>query len=187
MKARELEARRTGRSLGGLTKLQHLQFYPRSRAAFTLAEIVICLAIIVMVMGSVIGAYIGACFRAQWSGYNLAAQALAMQQLEFARAAKWDVLTTPPVDEITNMSLLGWTSSNGITWTGYTTNTLDLPVSGTNYIWATNYCMVSLVTNTTATSNVCHVIQVQTVWPFLWYNKVYLYTNTLVDYISPDY
>jgi type II secretory pathway pseudopilin PulG len=162
----------------------------RSAAGFTLAEIVISLAIIVLVLGSVILAYIGSSYRAQWSGYNLAAQALAMQQLEYARAAKWDVLNlgSSSVDEVTQLNLTAWSSANGgSTWTGYTTNTLDLPISGTNCVWATNYCTVTYATNNTTSSNLVHVVQVQTVWPFLWYNKTYLYTNTLVDYISPDY
>jgi hypothetical protein len=160
----------------------------RAAGGFTLAEIVICLAIIVMVFGSVVLAYISAAFRAQWSGYNLAAQALAMQQLEFARAAKWDVLDTPVIDEVTNLNLMNWSSANGgATWTGYSTNTLDLPVQGTNVVWATNYCTISFVTNSTSPLVVLHMVQVQTVWPFLWYNTTYYYTNTLVDYLSPDY
>jgi len=158
----------------------------RLASGFTLVEIVVSLAIIVLVFSSVIAAYISAAFRAQWSGYNFAAQALAMQQIEQARAAKWDVMTTPPVDEVTNLSLQGWATSDGITWTGYTTNTLDLPISGTNVIWATNFCTISLIAFGNPT-NYLHSVQVQTVWPFLWYNKTYLYTNTLVDYISPDY
>jgi hypothetical protein len=158
----------------------------RLTSGFTLAEIVISLAIIVVVFSSVIAAYISAAFRAQWSGYNLAAQALSLQQVELARAAKWDVMTTPQLDEVTNLNLTGWSSSDGITWKGYSTNTLDLPISGTNVIWATNYCTVSLVAFGSPT-NYLHMVQVQTVWPFLWYNTTYLYTNTLVDYISPDY
>jgi type II secretory pathway pseudopilin PulG len=165
----------------------------RTAGGFTLAEIIVSLFIIVMVFGAVITAYISAAFRAQWSGYNLAAQSLAMQQLEMARAAKWDVMVNPVDDEVillgtNNPTMVSWTSTNGgATWSGYSTNTLDLPVVGTNVVWATNYCTVSYITNSTSPLVVLHMVQVQTVWPFLWYNKTLFYTNTLVDYISPDY
>src|SRR5208283_302204 len=149
MNARSKEA---PERIGSPARSAHFQ---RSRSArgrtagFTLAEVVICLAIIVLVIGSVISAYIGTCFRAQWSGYNFAAQSLAMQELELARTAKWDLNDTPPVDQITNLNLIGWSTNASGAWSGYTTNTLDLPVVGTNVIWATNYTTVSLVTLST--------------------------------------
>lgn len=163
----------------------------RHALGFTLAEIVISLAIIVVVFSSVIAAYISAAFRAQWSGYNFAAQALAMEQIELARAAKWDVMASPSYDELTMMTnLINWTtngSGNAAVYTGYATNTLDLPVAGTNVVWATNYCTISMIAFGTGQTNYLHVVEVQTVWPFLWYKQTYLYTNTLVDYVSPDY
>jgi type II secretory pathway pseudopilin PulG len=160
----------------------------RTASGFTLVEVVMCLLIIVLVMGSVVAGYIGSCYRAEWSGYNLAAQALAMQQLEYARSAKWDVLDSTGGVQITNMNnLINWSQNGSGVWTGYSTNTLDLPISGTNVIWATNFCSLTLITLSATPAVYVYMVEVQTVWPFLWYNKDYYYTNTLVDYVSPDY
>ena len=42
--------------------------------------------------------YLQAAVRAEWSAYSLAAQSLAVMRLEQSRAAKWDRLAYPPVD-----------------------------------------------------------------------------------------
>jgi hypothetical protein len=144
-----------------------------------------------MVFAGIIQAYLMSGRRMQWSGYSLAAQSLAMQTIEQARATVWDPAQTPPVDEITNLNLMGTsltTFSNTFTFTGYSTNILDIPYTGTNYIMATNYVTVVL-TNFSNNANLQEqVVTVQTVWPFyigaLNINKYF--TNTICTIISPD-
>src|SRR5882724_3142758 len=104
-----------------------------SACGFTLAEVVVCIAIVALVFGGIISGYIQGAYRAEWAGYNLAAQALAMQQLEQAKAAMWD----SSHNEFTNILLQTWA-------------VMDLPINGTNKVCATNY--VQVTTNTVSTS-----------------------------------
>jgi|ERR1043165_5688092 type II secretory pathway pseudopilin PulG len=140
-------------------------------AAFTIVEIVVCIAIVAMLFGGIITAYIQGAYRAEWAGYNLAAQALAMQQVEQAKSAVWD----NSHNEFTNILLRSW----GI---------LDLPVSGTNRIYATNY--VSVTTNQidfSISPPLCiYMVKVDTVWPYVRKDKVLYFTNSVADYYAPD-
>jgi type II secretory pathway pseudopilin PulG len=159
--------------------------------AFTLAEVVISISIIMIVYGSLISAYIMSMYRSEWAGENLSAQAAALKVLEAAQAATYKFQSGVLTDQITNINLLSMTSSkdanNNDVWTGYTTNVLDLPISGTNVVWVTNYCTISLVVLPFTSVNYVHMVRVDTVWPFAWYGKQYLYTNSIADYMSPDY
>jgi hypothetical protein len=98
---------------------------------FTLAEVVVAIAIATLSFGGVIYGYVLTADRAQWSAYSLAAQSLAMQGVEQARAAKWDPKAWPSVDE------LGITNYAQV-------EMLDVPVSGQSVL-ATNYMSVTLV------------------------------------------
>ena len=110
-------------------------------AAFTLVEVVMCVFIIMLVFGAIITAYIQTSYRAEWTGFSLAAQAAAVQQLEAAKCAVWDPLQTPVKDEISQLPLV-------------TSVLLDLPVTGTNTVYATNYTTITLSdTNGRAYSN----------------------------------
>ena len=104
---------------------------PECNAGFTLAEVVVAIAIATLSFGGVIYGYVLTADRAHWSAYSLAAQSLAMQGVEQARAAKWDPKAWPAVDEL------------GLT--NYTvTETLDVPVSG-KPVLATNQISITLV------------------------------------------
>src|ERR1017187_5603506 len=143
-------------------------------AAFTLAEVVMSTFIIMLVSAAIIGGYIQTSYRAEWAGLSLAAQSAAVQQLESAKCAVWDPQQTPVQDEIKTLPL---TSST----------LLDLPVNGTNTLYATNTTTVTLITNTIGTyvySN--YFVQVNTVWRFRWRGKTSYYTNTIADYYAPD-
>jgi hypothetical protein len=141
----------------------------RSVAAFTLAEVVVCLAIVALMFGGIITAYMQGAYRAEWAGYNLAAQALAMQQIEQAKTAVWD----DGHNEFTNLVLQTW-------------GVLDLPISGTNKVYATNY--VTVTTNQVSSSPDVFVqmVKVDTVWPYVRGGQVLYYTNTMADYFAPD-
>jgi len=98
---------------------------------FTLAEVVVAIAIATLSFGGVILGYVLTADRAEWSAYSLAAQSLAMQGVEQARGAKWDPKSWPCVDEL------------GVT--NYThVEILDVPVSG-QPVRATNYIRVTVV------------------------------------------
>ncbi len=151
------------------------------RSAFTLAEVVMAVGISAMLFGGIITAYTLTARRAEWAGDSMAAQAVCMQQLEQSWAALWDTQATPATDQITNLSLQSWKYTGGV-WRGYTNTILDLPISGNNYLIATNFVTVRMITNSVNPLVTVHMIQVDTVWPF----RGKQFTNTIVTYRAPD-
>ena len=139
-------------------------------SAFTLAEVVISVAIITLVIAAVITVYVTTCYRAEWTGLSLAAQAAAAQQLEAAKAAVWDPPQLLVKDEISQLPLV-------------TSVLLDLPVSGTNLVYATNYTTLTLITNGIYSN---YLVKVDAVWPFRWKNQIVYYTNTIAGYYAPE-
>jgi len=150
-------------------------------AAFTLAEVTMSIFIAGLVFGGILTGYIQSGKRAEWSGYSLAAQAYGIQQLEQARAAVWDVSAAIPVNQITNLSMIGWTFT-GNTWRGHSWTNIDIPYSGTNFIRATNWVTVSNVVISVNPPVSVHSVRVDTVWRYQNKNV----TNTLVNYYAPD-
>ena len=141
---------------------------PSGNAGFTIAEMVICFAIVAITIGGMITAYSNANLFVERSGYALAAQAQAVQVLERARAALWDSQTVP----ITDLTTLVPTN---------TVTILELPITGTNVIYCTNVLTITTVTNN---NPVCYfkIIQVASTW--LWNHTVM--SNTVVAYRAPD-
>jgi Tfp pilus assembly protein PilV len=166
------------------------------RAAFSLVEVVIALAISAMAILGIINGYVFTAKRAEWSAYNLAAQSLAVQRLEQARAAKWDTLASPDIDELTSANF------------PVLVNILDIPVTangdasllaaqfpttlalaatlaatartnGITFVYATNYTSIWKVSATPPLK----AVQVDCVWGFL--NRG-LFTNTVITYRAPD-
>ena len=147
--------------------------------AFTLVEVVVAAALIALVYGGIINAYILSARRAEWSGYSLAAQAISIRQLESAHMASWlldDVSLGNQKDDI---------QYNGNSFTNYSTVILDLPISSsnTNKWMATNYFSITINADAAAygrnnykmlRSDVCWQMQGRT------------FTNTVVTYIAPD-
>ena len=157
------------------------------KRGYTLVEVVLAIAIMALFFNGVIMAYIQAGTQAEWSGYSLAAQSLSMQQLEQARAAVWDYSISK--NEITNLNLAGWTyNTNTGSGRGYSTTVLDLPISGTNTITATNYVTLKLVNYNNATNPPVQMqmLTVDTVWPCTRYGKARYYTNRTATYFGPD-
>ena len=60
---------------------------------------------------------------------------------------------------------------------------LDLPVSGTNTVYATTTTTVTLLQNGIYSN---YFVLVNTVWPFRWKNQTTYYTNTIADYYAPE-
>jgi len=136
-------------------------------------EAVISLLVMGVVFGTVLLAYNQSSTRAEWSGMSLAAQAMSLLQVEQCHAAKWDTQSTPPVDQTTNIP-------------SPVVSILDLPISGTNVVWATNTCTVSSLTICANPVTTIKMITVNTVWPFGTGTNAVLFTNTVVDYRAPD-
>jgi Tfp pilus assembly protein PilV len=168
----------------------------RGSEAFSLIEVVIALAVSAISILGIVEGYVFTAKRAEWSAYNLAAQSLAVQRLEQARAAKWDRLATPTVDELV--------SANFPT----VVNILDIPVTAngdasglaaqfpatlaaaaaltayarTNditFVYATNYTSIWSV----SANPPLKAVQVDCVWGFL---SRGLFTNTVITYRAPD-
>src|ERR1043165_5011410 len=109
-----------------------------SQSAFTLVEVLLSVLICGLVFSGVLKCYMHSAERAQWAGYSMAAQALAIQQLEQTRSGVWEPSGTR--NELTNLNLLSrvYTPSTK-TMRGYSVSILDVPISGTNVVSATNF------------------------------------------------
>jgi prepilin-type N-terminal cleavage/methylation domain-containing protein len=159
----------------------------RGDAGFTLMEVLIALFIVAVVFGSIINGYLVSAIRGQWTGYSLAAQSLALQTIEQARSAVWDGGSGK--NELTSLAVMN-PQTNGSTFTGYTTNILDVPWKGTNAVVATNWISVRMFywNNNSALQVQLQMVRVDTVWPFTAWGKhsVNYYTNTICNMIAPD-
>ena len=163
----------------------------RRQAGYTFIEMVIATAIIAIVYGGIIQCYIQSGKNAQWSGYSLAAQSLAMEQIEQARAATWDIYggsaATNQLINLVNLSGRNYNSTNQ-TFTGYSTNLLDVPYATTNYVVATNFVttqIINLYGDASLQIQIC-LIRVDTVWPFNYRGNTLYFTNTIITYLAPD-
>jgi len=157
-------------------------------AGFTLVEVVITTAIVGLVFGGIITCYIQSGLRVQWTGYSLAAQSLANEVIEQAKAAAWTPAQAIPINNLTNMNLSGasYDISTG-TYTGYNTAILDVPYSGTNYTLATNYVTVQMISGVGGQAQVqMQFVRVDTVWPFYIRGRNLYFTNTAATLMAPD-
>jgi hypothetical protein len=137
----------------------------RRLAAFSLEEVVTAISLCSLCFVGSVKGYALAADRAEWSACSLAAQSLACQRLEQVKAAKWDTMMYPQVDELvsTNFPTL--------------TDSLDMPLAGTNTVTAAVYTTISTV------SSDLRAVQVDCVWT----NRGRaVYTNTVVCYRSPS-
>jgi type II secretory pathway pseudopilin PulG len=166
------------------------QLMRKRNSGFTLAEVVTAICIVAMVFGGMMVAYTQATRRAQWSGYSMAAQGLAIQQLEQARSAQWDpCANTNQIFQLNLLSKANIAPSGMILGgiTGYTWANLDLPSSGSNFVRATNFVTVKMFyVNASMPPIEIQMIRVDTVWPFTWRNSTRLFTNTICTYTAPD-
>lgn len=133
----------------------------------TLAEVLVSLGLGGLMFGGLITGYVQSAHRSEWSAYHLAGQALAVQRLEAARAAKWDTQAAPVVDmlQATNFPV--------------TIDILDVPTSGTNLVFATNIIYI----DTISVKPPLKMIRSETVWGFMGRR---LFTNSTATYRSPD-
>lgn len=137
-------------------------------AGFTLVETMISLFILGLVFSAALVTYTRGEQRAEWSGYNLAAGMMCEKTMEQFHTVLWDTQVLPVINNTTNIPRTS-------------TNLLDLPVSGTNAVWATNTATITSFTNSSGPSYY-EMITVHTTW--VWQGQVF--TNTLVAYRAPD-
>lgn len=138
-----------------------------NRGGFTLVETAISVAILALCLGGLINGYIISTRYAEYSGYSLAGQALALRQMEQVRAAKWDLGAFPVVDQVVA--------------TNFPTATLplDFPRKGTNITYATITTTITQVQNNPPLK----CIKVTCTWPFI---NGETGTNEMVTYRAPD-
>lgn len=136
------------------------------RAAVTLAEVLVGLAITGIGVFVMVSGFVNAATHAESSAYVLAGQCQALERLEQVRAAKWDPNADPPVDQIvaTNFPRL--------------IKVLDIPRKGLN-IFATNYTTITLI----SANPPLKMMRVDCVWA--WINGK-VYTNSVMTYRGPD-
>lgn len=120
----------------------------------------------IMVTGVVSG-FTQAHKTAEWSAYSLAAQSLALQPLEQARAAKWDPTRAVPLDELVQSNF-----PNRVL-------VLDVPISGTNVVSATNTVWIRDV----STNPPLRSVTVECTWSFPQRGTL---TNRVMTYRAPD-
>ena len=142
---------------------------PAGGAGFTLAETLISVTIMGLVFSGVLLGYTRGTQRAEWTGYSLAAQAICQRTMEQFRAVLWDTQVYPVRDDTTNIP------NNTVT-------ILDIPISGTNVVWATNKYTITQFT--LAGPSYIKMITINTSW--LWPATGRIFTNTLVCYRAPD-
>src|SRR5581483_3503180 len=80
------------------------------RGGFTLAEVIGSLAVLTLVIQGVILGFVMTSRRAEWSARSLAAQAVANQGAEQARAAGWNSQVFPPTYGLNGSDQLGLTN-----------------------------------------------------------------------------
>jgi type II secretory pathway pseudopilin PulG len=141
---------------------------------FTLAEVVVSVAIFASSMAGLIYGYIHINYRAQWCSMSMAAQSLASQCVEQVRAAKWDVHAQTPGT--------GPGSSDELPPTNFVaifTNSLLVPATG-EFVRVTNYVSV-----TTALVNPpVRQIRADCAWQLPFNGK--WYSNTVITYRITD-
>lgn len=162
----------------------------------TLMEVVMSIVVAGVAIVGVVNGYVFTAKRAEWNAYSLAAHALAMQQMEQTRAAKWDQLANPPVDELVGSNFVHQVNILDIPVTGNAlagTLALQFPraltncavivdqasTNGITFVFATNYVSIWNVT----TNPPLKGVRVDCVWSFMGRST---HTNTVVTYRGPD-
>jgi type II secretory pathway pseudopilin PulG len=142
----------------------------KTNAAFTLAELVISLAIFVMVTAGIIYGYTQSNRLAEWSAMSLEAQSYAAQGLEQACSATWSVSATG--------TGLGTGDELKAPTNYFQTSTMQIPISGQTFI-VTN--QISITTNSTAYP--LRQIRSDCYWMFPLTGK--WFTNTVITERAP--
>jgi prepilin-type N-terminal cleavage/methylation domain-containing protein len=134
-----------------------------AKRAFTLVEVVISLAILGFSLGGILALYLRSAQRADWSGYSVSAQMMALSGLEQCRAAKYDPRGSPPTDALVSSN---FPSRVDILDPG--------PVSGKTSYGTNNTTILIISTNPPL-----KMVRVDCTWP---YPGRGVFTNTVFTY-----
>ena len=140
---------------------------PSSTKAFTLAETIVSLGLTGIMVSGIVSGFLQSAQQAEWSAYSYAAQSQALRRLEQVRAAQWDPLHFPPIDEVqqTNFPV--------------TIDVLDIPTSGKNITYVTNRTSITAISATPPLK----LIAVECSWRF--FNRG-VFTNSVRTYRTTD-
>lgn len=138
----------------------------RNRKAFTINEVLVSLVIAGLGLSGTVSAYVLSAKRAEWQLCSSAAQGLAIQRLEQARAAKWDLSTSPATDELV--------AANFPTLI----TLLEIPQTSGNSVQGTVTTSISSI----STSPAIRLVRVDCIWS-LWYAGPF--TNSVFAFRSP--
>ncbi len=136
--------------------------------AFTLVEVVVCIAVLALAMSGMIYGYVQTNRRAEWSAMSLDAQSLVTEAIEQARAAQ---LVLGGINQYSQPPF-----SNG-TYTQ--TNTMLIPSTGR----LTNVVTKVSITNLSANPTL-YQFRADCVWYFP--GKTNKFTNTIITWRAPD-
>lgn len=132
---------------------------------FSLVEMLVAVMVAGVMIAGMVGGYIQTAKQAEWSAYSLAANALALQRLEQVKAAKWD--PAGGVDQVVGANFPA------------RSEILDVPVTKTNIVYATNRTTITSISTTPPLK----MVRVDCTWTFL--NRG-VFTNSVVTYRAPD-
>jgi Tfp pilus assembly protein PilV len=138
------------------------------QAGVTLVEVVMATVIAAASIATILNGHVMSIKRAEWSGLSFAAQSMALQRIEQTRACKWDLSSSPAVDELVPANFPVQIDS------------LDLPISGTNILFGTNFTTITTI----STDPPLKSVRVDCVWYFSAGSRAF--TNTVVTYRGPD-
>ena len=147
-----------------------MSFLKKKRATqtgFTLTEVLVSMLVAGIMVVGVISGFVQSHRQAEWSAYSLAANSLAMQPMEQARAAKWDPYATPPVDQLVASNFPD------------RVEVLDVPIANTNLVFATNRTVIRTISVTPPLKQ----ISVECTWAFL---DRGVFTNVMMTHRAPD-
>jgi type II secretory pathway pseudopilin PulG len=139
----------------------------KRRQAFTLMEALIASTIAAIMFGGIVYGYVQSNRSAEWSAFSFAAQSLAMQRLEQARACTFDPEGSPSVDQLVSANF------------PIEVSVLDVPMTGSNVTYATNITTIT----TLSTAPPLKMINVDTIWSFI---NGKIYTNSITTYRASD-
>ena len=138
----------------------------RRRSAFTIVEVLVSILIVAFTVSSLVTGWILSAKKTEWSSLSSAAQRLALRRVEQARAARWDLFSHPPTNEVVRLA-------------GVETVPLEVPRTDTNRPTATVETTIEMVSG----SPPLQLIRVDVVWSYLDRGP---FTNTVITYRAPD-
>lgn len=137
----------------------------RAQQGIALMEVIAASGLAALVIGGILAGYSQSCNRAEWAGFNFAAQCLAAERLEQTRGCRWDR------EALTNYFAAASFPPQVLP--------LDLPVNDQPML-ATNFTTITDI----SANPPLKLVRVDCVWQFPRTGKVY--TNSAVTYRTTD-